>query len=118
MSSKGDGEVPARFMFAGESTLETTHFYPGAILSLPISEMVEINLSHTCFYYLEEVDVSPYAFSAGLAIGRKGGNIFRPEIGVVVFPEGHDVIQIGIGFTPESSAPAPAGQLDNNTPLM
>jgi len=109
-------EVPARLMFAGEATLETTHFYPRAILSLPISEMVEINLSHTRFYYLEEVDVSPYAFSAGLAIGRKGGNIFRPEIGVVVFPEGHDVIQIGIGFTPESSAQSNTEFLGDNTP--
>jgi hypothetical protein len=109
-------EVPARLMFAGEATLQTTHFYPRAILSLPISELVEINLSHTRYYYLEEVGVSPYAFSVGLAIGRKGGNIIRPEIGVVVFPEGHEVFQIGIGFTPESSAPAPAGHLENNTP--
>ena len=109
-------EVPARAVFAGEATLESTHFYPRAILSVPVSDLVEINLSHTRYYYLEEIDITPYAFSAGLAIGRQGGNIFRPEIGVVVFPEGHNVIQFGIGFTPESSAPAPTGHLDENTP--
>jgi hypothetical protein len=109
-------EVPVRVMFAGEATFESTHFYPRAILSLPVSELVEINLSHTRYYYLEEVDITPYGFSAGLAIGRKGGVIIRPEIGIVVFPEGHDVLQFGIGFTPESSAGVDPGKLDNGTP--
>lgn len=95
-------EIPARMMFAGLATLATTHLYPRAILSLPVTELVEINLSHTRYMYFEEAFVSPYAFSAGLAIGRQGRNIIRPEIGVLVFPEGHNVLQFGIGFTPET----------------
>jgi hypothetical protein len=109
-------DVPARFIFAGEATLETTHFYPRAILSLPVTELVEINLSHTRYFFVEDVAVKPYAFSAGLAIGRRGGNIFRPEIGVLVFPEGHQVIQFGLGFTPTTPAPVAAGDRETKTP--
>ena len=95
-------ELPTRLMFAGEATLHTTHFYPRAILSLPVSELVEINLSHTRYVFLESESWVPYAFSAGLAIGRKGGHIFRPEIGILVFPEGNDILQFGVGYTPEA----------------
>jgi hypothetical protein len=94
-------DLPVRVMFAGEGTFESTHFYPRAILSLPLNELVEINLSHTRYFYLNSVDYQPYGFSAGLAIGRRGGVIFRPEIGIVVYPESHDLLQFGIGFTPE-----------------
>jgi hypothetical protein len=109
-------EVPARVMFAGEATFETTHFYPRAILSIPVAELVEINFSHTRYLFLEETSQLPYAFSAGLAIGRRGGNIFRPEIGILVFPEGNDVLQFGIGFTPEAPARTVDGHLENHTP--
>lgn len=95
-------EIPARFMYAGLATLYTVHLYPRAILSLPVTELVEVNFSHTRYMYLEENFVSPYAFSAGLAIGRQGGNIVRPEIGILVYPEGRQVLQFGIGFTPET----------------
>jgi hypothetical protein len=109
-------EIPVRFVFAGEATFNTTHFYPRAILSLPVAEMVEINLSHTRYYYVEDVYQSPYGFGAGLAIGRKGGNIFRPEIGIVVFPESHDVLQIGLAYTPEAPM-SPAESRDANPGL-
>lgn len=109
-------DIPARLMFAGESTLETTHLYPRAILSLPVSEMVEINLSHTRYVFFEEVSRVPYAFSAGLAIGRKGGNIIRPEIGVLVFPEGHDVLQFGLGYTPEFANNPVVKDFDKDSP--
>jgi hypothetical protein len=94
-------DMPVRVMFAGEGSFESTHFYPRAIFSLPLSELVEINLSHTRFFYLNSVEFQPYGFSAGLALGRRGGIIFRPEIGIVVYPDGHDLLQFGIGFTPE-----------------
>ncbi len=109
-------EVPARVMFAGEATFESTHFYPRAILSLPVAELVEINLSHTRYFFLEETRHTPYAFSVGLAIGRRGGYIFRPEIGILIFPEGNDVLQFGIGYTPESPARKDDGQLETDTP--
>jgi hypothetical protein len=109
-------ELPVRVMFAGEATFETTHVYPRAILSVPVTDLVEINLSHTRYIFPDETDFVPYGFSAGLAIGRKGGVIIRPEIGVVVFPEAHDVIQFGIGFTPEFSAKVDPGQIKANTP--
>ncbi len=97
-------EVPARVMFAGEATLQSTHFYPRAILSLPVAELLEINLSHTRYYFLNETTSHPYAFAAGLAIGRRGGHIVRPEVGILIFPEGNDVLQFGIAYTPEAPA--------------
>lgn len=109
-------EIPARFMFAGEATLETTHLYPRAILSLPVSELVEVNLSHTRYVFFEETDFVPYAFSAGLAIGRRGGNIFRPEIGILVLPEANDILQFGIGFTPETRAVGSKDPIEPETP--
>lgn len=109
-------DIPARFMFAGVATLYTTHLYPRAILSLPVSELVEINFSHTRYVFFEETYVSPYAFSAGLAIGRVGGNIVRPEIGILVFPEGHNVLQFGIGFTPEAPVAAVNQKGKDETP--
>jgi len=109
-------EVPARFMFAGENTLETTHLYPRAILSLPVSGLVEINLSHTRYVFFEETQRLPYAFSAGLAIGRRGGNIIRPEIGILVFPEGNDILQFGIGYTPEAPNYKPDKDFEEGTP--
>ena len=95
-------ELPARLMFAGEGSLRTTHIYPRVILSLPVAELVEINLSHTRYLFLENEGWAPYAFAAGLAIGRKGGHIIRPEIGILVFPDGNEVLQIGVGYTPEA----------------
>lgn len=109
-------ELPARLMFAGEGTLHTTHIYPRAILSLPVVELVEINLSHTRYLFLENESWAPYAFSAGLAIGRKGGNIIRPEIGILVFPEGNDVLQFGIGYTPEAPNHPQANDFEQETP--
>lgn len=110
-------EIPARVMFAGEETLETTHLYPRAILSLPVSQLVEINLSHTRYMFFEETgNFVPYAFSAGLAIGRKGGNIIRPEIGILVFPEGNDILQFGIGYTPEAPNYPPKKDFEEGTP--
>lgn len=109
-------ELPARVFLAGGGTLYTTHFYPRAILSLPVSELVEINLSHTRYLFLENEGWVPYGFSAGLAIGRKGGNIIRPEIGILVFPEDNDVLQFGIGFTPEAPSRSRTGDLEQETP--
>lgn len=110
-------DVPARLMFAGEATLHTTHFYPRAILSLPVAELLEINLSHTRYLYVTDTGgISPYAFAAGLAIGRRGGNIVRPEIGVLIFPEGENVLQFGIAFTPEAPSPPKVTESDPATP--
>ncbi len=109
-------ELPVRVMFAGESTLQTTHIYPRAILSLPVAELVEINLSHTRYVFMENEGAIPYAFSVGLAIGRKGGSIFRPEIGILVFPEGDDVLQFGIAFTPEAPNLPPTSDFEGETP--
>lgn len=110
-------DLPVRMMFAGEGTFESTHFYPRAILSLPLSELVEINLSHTRFFYMNATEVQPYGFSAGLALGRRGGVIIRPEIGIVVYPEGNDLLQFGIGFTPEGKTEkAVPGSLEDGSP--
>lgn len=109
-------ELPVRFMFAGPYSFATTHIYPRAILSLPVAEIVEINLSHTRYFFNEDLNSNPYAFSLGLAIGRKGGNIFRPEIGILIFPESNDVLQFGIGFTPEAPAWPENGKTEYNTP--
>ena len=109
-------EVPARVMFAGVHTLQSTHFYPRVILSLPVAELLEINLSHTRFYYLNETTSHPYAFAAGLAIGRRGGHIIRPEIGLLVFPEGNNVLQFGIAYTPEAPARPSAWENSRETP--
>ena len=116
-------DMPVRVMFAGESTFESTHFYPRAILSLPLSELVEINLSHTRYFYMNAPEYQPYGFSAGFALGRRGGVIIRPEIGIVVYPESHDLLQFGIAFTPEGTTGDPApdpdwatGPLDDQTP--
>ncbi len=78
--------------------------------------MVEINLSHTRYVFFEETDFVPYAFSVGLAIGRAGGNIFRPEIGILVLPDSNDILQFGIGFTPEARSGATKGQMEQETP--
>jgi len=96
--------------------LHTTHFYPRAILSLPVAELLEINLSHTRYVFMDNEGWVPYAFSLGLAIGRKGGNIIRPEIGILVFPEDNDVLQFGIGYTPEAPNRPPASGLEEGTP--
>jgi len=109
-------ELPARVMFVGESTLHTTHFYPRAILSLPVVELLEINLSHTRYLFMDNEGDVPYAFSLGLAIGRKGGNIFRPEIGILVFPEGNDILQFGIGYTPEAPNYPKTSEFEEGTP--
>lgn len=110
-------DMPVRVMFAGEGTFESTHFYPRAILSLPVTELLEINLSHTRYFYMNAVEYQPYGFSAGLAIGRRGGFIIRPEIGIVVYPEGNDLLQFGIGFTPEGKTmEAASTSPDEGTP--
>ncbi|MEN8006109.1 MAG: hypothetical protein ABFS42_03800 [Candidatus Krumholzibacteriota bacterium] len=109
-------ELPARVVFAGESTLHTTHLYPRAILSVPVAELVEINLSHTRYLFMDNEGWTPYAFSLGLAFGRQGGAIFRPEIGILVFPEDNDILQFGIGYTPEAKAPPPTQGFERNTP--
>jgi|GEM_PF-6558134 len=94
-------EVPARFTFAGAATFHTTHFYPRAILSLPVTDLLELNLSYTRFLFTWENNRVPYACAAGLAIGRRGGFIVRPEVGVLVYPDGVNVLQFGIALTPE-----------------
>lgn len=110
-------DLPFRAVLAGQSPLQSTHFYPRAILSLPLHELVEINLSHTRYFYLNEPEYQPYGFSAGLALGRRGGMIIRPEIGIVIYPEGRDLLQFGIAFTPEGNILEPQTEsLEGATP--
>lgn len=94
-------DLPARFTFAGAGTFHTTHFYPRAILSLPVAPGVEVNLSATRFLFPGSTAEMPWGYSVGLALGRRGGDIFRPEIGVLDYPEGGDMIQFGLAYTPE-----------------
>lgn len=109
-------ELPARVTFLGTATFHTTHFYPRAILSLPVGDHLEVNLSATRFFFPTATGDSPWGYSAGLAIGERGGAIFRPEIGVLDYPEGGDMLQFGIAYTPEFGEPAHAGSDHERTP--
>jgi hypothetical protein len=112
-------ELPTRVTFAGGATFHTTHFYPRAILSLPVSDHLELNLSATRFVFPAATGEGPWGYAAGLAIGRRGGAIFRPEIGVLDYPEGGGMIQFGIAYTPEfrdPGAPPSAGPGDGPPP--
>ena len=95
-------EVPARFMIAGAATLHTIHFYPRVILSQPQGDGLELTLSYTRFLRAGGEELySPWGCAAGLAIGRRGGHIVRPEVGMIQYPDGERVIQVGIAYTPE-----------------
>jgi hypothetical protein len=102
--------------FLGAATFHTTHFYPRAILSLPVSDHLEVNLSATKFFFPGATGDAPWGYAAGLAIGERGGAIFRPEIGVLDYPEGGDMLQFGIAYTPEFRDPGPARTADERTP--
>jgi len=109
-------EIPARVTFAGALTLYTTHIFPRAIVSLPIADSFEVNLSATKFLVISDVENTPWGYSVGLAIGKRGGAIFRPEIGVLDYPEGSDMIQFGIAYTPEFRTPARIEASTERTP--
>jgi hypothetical protein len=98
-------EVPVKWTFAGQATLHTTQFYPRAILSLPVNDFLEVNLSATKFFFPAGSGEMPWGYSVGLAIGKRGGAIFRPEVGVLDYPYGNDMIQFGIAYTPEFRTP-------------
>lgn len=94
-------EMPLKWTFAGPATFHTTQLYPRVIFSQPINEFLEVNLSATKFLFPAGNGESPWGYSVGLAIGKRGGVIFRPEIGVLDYPNGDDMIQFGIAYTPE-----------------
>lgn len=41
----------------------------------------------------------PVGYGMGLAIGKPGGMIIRPELGVLIDRRDHQTFQFGIGFT-------------------
>ena len=101
-------DLPFRFTYAGAGSFHTMQFYPRAILSVPVASGVELNLSATRFIFLGGGDYMPWGYSAGLALGKRGGTIIRPEVGVLDYPEGGDMIQFGIAITPEFTVPGKA----------
>jgi hypothetical protein len=109
-------ELPMKWTFAGQATLHTTQFYPRAIVSLPVNDFLEVNLSATKFFFPAGTGETPWGYSVGLAIGKRGGAIFRPEIGVLDYPYGNDMIQFGIAYTPEFRTPRSKGAVDERTP--
>ncbi len=98
-------EIPVRLMLSGVNSLETTHIYPRAILSLPINDTVEINMSATRFYYTTGGVDAPVGYGMGLALGKHDGLIIRPEFGVLVSHNGYRTYQFGIGITPPPGKP-------------
>jgi len=64
----------------------------------------------------------PYDFNnilvaiMGYAEILKEGVIERPEIGILVFPEGNDVLQFGIGYTPEAPNHSQTDDFEQETP--
>lgn len=101
-------DLPFRLSYVGAGSFHTMQFYPRAILSVPLVSGVELNLSATRFMFLGGMDGMPWGYSAGLALGQRGGTIIRPEIGVLDYPEGGDMIQFGIAITPEFAVPGKA----------
>ncbi len=94
-------EMPARFVVGGSNPFDTTHFYPRLIGSVPFSDSVELNLSATQYYYARGEINGPVGYSAGLAFGRRGDSITRPEFGVLVYPHTDQLTyQFGISITP------------------
>ncbi len=64
-------------------------------------EKIELNLSATRFIFLEGEGINePSGYSIGLALGKRGDLLIRPEFGVLKYPNDHLVYQFGIGFTP------------------
>jgi len=98
-------EMPARLMIAGSNPMETTHFYPRLIASIPLNDATELNLSATRYYYIEgNFDRAPVGYAAGLAFGKRGELIIRPEIGVLYnYYNDLPTYQIGVSFTPPTS---------------
>lgn len=109
-------ELPVKMMYAGTATLYTTLFYPRAIVSVPINDYLEVNLSATRFLFAGGTENTPWGFAAGLAIGKRGGAVFRPEIGVLDYPDGNDMIQFGIAYTPEFRTSPPKEVSTERTP--
>ena len=103
-------ELPARFIIGGSNPVDTTHFYPRLIASVPFSEMVELNLSATRYYYAKGDFDGPDGYAVGFAFGKRGEMIIRPEFGVLYYPYiDEPTYQIGIGFTPAG------GKLNSNS---
>lgn len=109
-------ELPAQFIIGGTNPLETTHFYPRIIASFPFSDAVELNLSATRYYYAKGDYDGPDGYAAGLAFGKRGEMIIRPEFGVLYYPYNEDpTYQFGIAFTPGSEVTSSSAEGD---PLM
>ncbi len=107
-------EVPARIMIGASNPVETTHFSPRLIASVPLSETLEFNLSATRFYYTEGGIDGPAGYAAGFAYGKRGDSIFRTEFGVLIYPHHDDITyQIGIGISPGFKKREPVSRLES-----
>ncbi len=97
-------ELPAQFVLGGSNPVDTTFIYPRLIGSVPFSDTVELNLSATRYYYARGDIDGPTGYAAGLAFGKRGKMIIRPEFGVLVYPYSDEsTYQFGIGITPGTS---------------
>lgn len=112
-------ELPARFIIGGSNPLDTTHFYPRLIASIPINESVEFNLSATRYYYAQGNGMlDPVGYAAGFAFGKQGEMIVRPEFGVLIdYFDDYPTYQFGVSFTPPVSKNAPSTGLGANPDL-
>ncbi|MCP4292605.1 MAG: hypothetical protein GY780_12315 [bacterium] len=95
-------ELPAQFVLGGTNPVDTTFIYPRLIGSIPFSDKVELNLSTTRYYYAHGDFDGPAGYAAGLAFGKRGEMIIRPEFGVLIYPNSDDpTYQVGIAITPK-----------------
>jgi len=94
-------ELPAQFVVGGSNPVDTTFFYPRLIGSVPLSDKVELNLSATRYYYAQGNYDGPSGYAVGLAFGKRGDMIIRPEFGILVDQHSEEkTYQFGIGITP------------------
>lgn len=108
-------ELPIRFWVSGEAFLQSAHIYPRAILSLPLHDRIELNLSTTRFFYLEgNNENNPAGYAIGFALKRKSGLVIRPEFGVLNYSNGRQIYQFGIGFSPGIGSSRNEVPRDNN----
>ena len=110
-------EVPARVMFAGEATFESTHFYsPEPSCRCPCLDWLRSTYRTRDTITWRKPTSLPTRFRRGWPSAARAATYSVLKSESWFFPEGHDVLQFGIGFTPESSAKVDSGKLEPQTP--
>lgn len=79
------------------SSPSVVFFAPGLIASLPLGPWFEINAAAKVFLLREQNELFS-AYNLGMAVGRRGGFVLRPEIGWLVAGADDVAVQVGVGI--------------------